>query len=102
MEIATANKKMTFVNKDASYRMTYTPQRVYANGNTRLAKFDLEKYIADRGDLGAAWVLVNGMGTNYKPSRAFPLDGKITEVMNMLITDFNAAEWFAERDKAQA
>lgn len=95
------NRKTTYVTKDRKYQMVYTPQRAYPNGTTRLASFDLQK-LADRGDLGVAYVTINGYATNYTPSRAFPLETKINEVMQMLVTDYNVAEWFEQQRRKVA
>lgn len=90
------NRKTTFVTADGKYQMIYTPQRETKTGKTWLASFNLQKWCTTRGDLGDAFVTVNQYATNYKPSRAFPLDEKIESVMQMLVTDYNAAEWFAK------
>lgn len=89
------NKKMTFTTPDRKYQMIYTPQRETRAGKTWLASFNLQKWCTTRGDLGDAYITVNQYATHYKPSAAFPLDEKIESVMQMLVTDYNAAEWFA-------
>lgn len=91
------SRKTTYVTPDLKYQMVYTPQRVYGR-TTHLAKFELMKWCDTRGDLGDAYITIHGYTTNYKPSSAFPLQNKIEEVMQMLVTDYNVEEWFAKLD----
>lgn len=85
------NRKTTFVTPDLKYQMVYTPQRESGN-TTYLAKFDLMKWCTTRDDLGDNYVTIHGYATNYKPSNVFPLDKKIEDVMQMLVTDYNASQ----------
>lgn len=92
------NRKTTFVTRDSKYQMVYTPQRKISDLSTRLASFDLQK-LCDRGDLGKAYVTINGYAHNYKPSKAFPLEQHINKIMQMLITDYTVSDWLIKRSK---
>lgn len=87
------NRKTTFVTTDAKYQMVYTPQRQTSPLVTKLASFDLQKR-CDRGDLGISYITIKGYAHNFVPSRAFPLADHIEKVMQMLVTDYNAEQWF--------
>lgn len=76
--------------------MIYTPQRQTSPSVTRLASFNLQKR-CDRGDLGITYVTITSYAMNYTPSRAFPLEQQINKIMQMLVTDYNVAEWFEQQ-----
>jgi hypothetical protein len=95
------NVKTTYYTLDVKWRMIYTPQRELDGRTTRLAGFDLQKRVTG-DDLGERYVTVNGYAHNYKPAKAFPLDAHINEVMQMLVTDYNAEQWFKAQGKVAA